>query len=492
MALMNVFPESHAKLIQAHEFHGESLLQGAMFSDLLPQHLQHQNYIRYHDAIPRSNMLHAPVHSDHKTGDSNPLPKEAIEGETLQDGCGVLSSGVVQKLEKVLKPQLSKAYRTHVDSTSKSSTSLWDQPSYNIMSAVIGHVLLNKHQKTPTESTKANDLSSGHLFLDVVPGLPNLLSYLQKDDFAVQSSCDSLVFRLVPQVAGHIPPLSPIAAQLPDLFIEFRLDTSPGSERTAMFRRATAIYEQTSADVILPSFVADLRLKSGIIQAKEAEYEDALGPSMQSWIYKTQSAIAQGGRIRAHSPIVKVAIPQFLWHKGEVKDTTMKKEGSRKKMDVTAVPYFFASVEHRQAIPMNFEGYSLVLTSREGGKLAGRGYELKLSTKALWLDGDEAKQKSERAAFYQASYRLARLVDQAARGNLPITRSVAHISKHEQQVTSQALETAKEDDVEKSATQMPSLGADDIAQEEHTQSAVEDVPPDFEHKKQRSLAIGIV
>jgi hypothetical protein len=211
---------------------------------------------------------------------------------------------------------------------------------------------------------------------------------------------------------------------------------------------------------------------------------------MQIWIRKTQSAITQGGRIRVHSPIVKVTIPQFLWWKGGAKDTSVKKEQSRMKKDVTAVPYFFASVEHRQAIPMNFEGFPLVLTSREGGKLGGRGYELKLSTKALWPDSDTAKLKAEPEAFYQAAYRLARLVDQAARGDLPVTRSVSHINRHEQQAMSQVLDTAKEYDAGTSATAPSFLDGGDVAQEEHVESAIGDVPSHFEHKPQRAWAFG--
>jgi len=419
--------------------------------------------------------------------DSKHLSKEAIEADMLQDNREALSSDIVQKLEKVLKPQLSKQYRKYVDSTSKSSTSLWDQSSYFTNSAVIGHILFKKHQKIPAQSVKVNSLSSERLFVDIVPGLPNLLSYLQKDDgFVVEGSHDSLVFRLVPQFTEHVPSLPPIAAQLPDLFIEFHL----GSDQTAMFQRVTAVYEQTSADVMLTGFSTDMRLKSGITQAKETQYEDALGPSMEIWIRKTQSAIAQGGRIRAHSPIVKVTMPQFLWCKGESTDTTVKKKQLRMEKDVTAIPYFFASVEHRQAISMNFEGFPLVLTSREGGKLGGRGYELKLSTKALWLDSDKAKQKAERETFYQAAYRLARLVDQAARGSLPVASSVSHINKHEQQATSQAPDTVKEDDSGTSATETSSLDGGDITQEEHVQSAIEDIPSHSEHKKQRVWAFG--
>jgi len=485
MALMNIFPESHTKLIQAHAFRQEPLFRNAMSSDLLPNHLQNQNYVRYHDAISRFSESRAPVQSGHEMRNSKPSSKEATDGDTLQDDREVLSSDIVQKLEKVLKPQLSKKYRKLVDSTSKSPTSLWDQSTYHTTSAIIGHILFNEHQKLPTQGAKANCISSEHLFLDIVPGLSNLLSHLQKDDdFVVEGSHDSLVFRLVPQVTEHIPSLSPIATQLPDLFIEFHL----GSEQTAVFQRVTAVYEQTSADVMLTGFAADMRLKGGIIQVKKNEHEDSLGPSMQTWIRKTQSTIIQGGHIRAHSPIVKVTLPQFLWPKDETKDTAAKKEQSRMKKDVTAVPYFFASVEHRQAIPMNFMGFHLVLTTREGGKLGGRGYELKLSTKTLWLDSDQAKQKAERETFYQAAYRLATLVDQAARGSIPASRSISHINKHEQQATSQALNTAKEDDIGTSATTTPFLNGGDVAKEEHVENATEDVPSHFEHKPQRAWA----
>ena len=482
---MNAFPESHAKLILPHEFCRDTLLQDAISSSLLPKHLQNQNYIRYHDSIPRSSASRASVHSGHDTSDSKPLSKEATKVAILQGDCETLSSDIVRKVEKALRPQLSTKYRMHVDSTSRSSTSLWDQSSYYVTSAVIGHILLNEHQKIPAESAKADCLSSEHLFVDIVPGLSNLLSYLQKrDDFVVEDSHDSIVFRLVPQITEHTPSLPPAAAQLPDLFIEFRLSASLGSEQTATFQRVTAVYEQTSADVMLTSFAADMRLKSGIIQAKETEYEDALGTPMQIWIRKTQSAIAQGGRIRAHSPIVKVTIPQFLRHKGEATNTAVKKEQLRIKKDVTAVPYFFASVEHRQAIPMNFEGFPLVLTNREGGKLGGRGYELKLSTKVLWLDGDKAERKAERETFYQAAYRLARLVDQTARGYLPVPRTVSHTSKHEQQAD---VVTPKESGTGMSAPQMLSLDDGDITQEEHVQSPVEDVPCHFEYKKQCAM-----
>ncbi len=415
---MNAFPESHAKLILPHEFRRDTLLQDAISSSLLPKHLQNQNYIRYHDSIPRSSVSRASVHSGHDMSGSKPLSKEATKVAILQGDWETLSSDIVRKLEKALRPQLSTKYRMHVDSTSRSSTSLWDQSSYYVTSAVIGHILLNEHQKIPAESAK------------------------------------------------------------------FRLSASLGSEQTATFQRLTAVYEQTSADVMLTSFAADMRLKSGIIQAKETEYEDALGTPMQIWIRKTQSAIAQGGRIRAHSPIVKVTIPQFLRYKGEATNTAVKKEQLRIKKDVTAVPYFFASVEHRQAIPMNFEGFPLVLTNREGGKLGGRGYELKLSTKVLWLDGDEAKRKAERETFYQAAYRLARLVDQAARGYLPLPRTVSHTSKHEQQAD---VVTPKESDSRMSAPQMLSLDDGDITQEEHVRSPVEDVPCYFEYKKQCAM-----
>src|SRR6266480_2541679 len=139
MALMNAFPESHAKLILPHEFRRDTLLQDAISSSLLPKHLQNQNYIRYHDSIPRSSVSRASVHSGHDMSGSKPLSKEATKVAILQGDWETLSSDIVRKLEKALRPQLSTKYRMHVDSTSRSSTSLWDQSSYYVTSAVIGH-----------------------------------------------------------------------------------------------------------------------------------------------------------------------------------------------------------------------------------------------------------------------------------------------------------------------------------------------------------------
>lgn len=430
--------------------------QQSLASEFLPQPLQKYNYIRYQTAQIRSDEQKdktASKESDKKLANNidqssatqnfhldNAKAQEIVTQQQMSQEPNVsLRRTFMSELEnKLAFPTARFQHQDSIKVPLDSKSSLWQQAYLDETSASIGHVLFVAQKDRMLKKIPGSEgfrLSQGTTFVDVIPGLRYLIPYLQGAQKELHECYSSLVFRLIPfpRQENKMPKLlTKLGQYVPDIYVEFPIHHLQDSNGDNTIPRVTAALKQIAKPVALPHLACDLKFCRSITQTHNAGEEAILGATMQEWIKKTQEAINKGGRIRAHSSMVQVAItPPVLSALGlDLSETRAKQlsivPNANARYPNIGATYLFTTVEHRQCIPMTFEGYPLLLTSREGGKLGGRGYELKLSMPPSLAHDGEAR-RADREAFYQSAYRFAKLVDDAVHVRLSKRRKTESI-----------------------------------------------------------------
>lgn len=452
----NVLTEPWMKAIPGIRNDIDLFQQQSLASEFLPQPLQKYNYTRYQTAQVRSDepkrdktvseneqkivndVNHSPAMQDSQLDDAK-LRAIVTQQQISKEPDAALRRTVMFELEnKLTFPTARFQDQDLTEAPENSKSSLWQQPYHDDVSASIGNVLFVAQKDRMIKLIPGSHgfrLSQGTTFVDVVPGLRYLIPYLQGDQNASHECHSSLVFRLIPftRREGQTPKVpAKLGQYMPDIYVEFPIRHSQDSNGDNALPKVTAVLKQLTKPVMLPHLACDLKFQRRITQIQNARDKAVLGAMMQTWIDKTQEAIDNGGRVRAHSSTVQVAItPAVLSALGLTLSETRAKKPSIAPNANAPYPnvgatYLFTTVEHRQSIPMAFEGYPLLLTSREGGQLGGRGYELKLSMPASLAHG--GAMRADREAFYQSAYRFAKLVDDAVHGRLPKNRKAESIT----------------------------------------------------------------
>jgi len=407
--------------IPGSDSYDDALRQPIWSSELLPPLLQRQEYVRYQSVLRRSDGSDGQVNATEESpiiDDARPASSNTTSSPTDIDNLKPLLPAIGRELDIPVDgyvPQSSSDVMPGVDS------SLWQQLYQDETSASVGHVLF-PIQRELQRST----------FVDVVPCLHQLLSFLQQGQTESYECYSSLVFRLAPFIRTRDVPeeVRRVADFMPDIFVEFPVNNPSDLNKDQALPIVSAVLNHKSAFLMFPHLASDLRIDRMVKQTQRIQREAVLGPSMQEWIQKTQEGINLGETVQAHSSRVHIAItPQFLSALGSDTKEARAKELSQGGTPLTT-PYFYATVEHRQRVSMTFEGYPLILTSREGGKLGGRGSELKLLMPSSHPYNIKEK-STEREIFYRAAYRLAKLVDDAVHGRLSNKRNAQSHSADE-------------------------------------------------------------
>jgi hypothetical protein len=306
---------------------------------------------------------------------------------------------------------------------------VWRRPTNWTFTSAIGTVAHQQEPPSPVRTFMPE--GKPRLFLDTTPGLMQLIPNLELRDQPQDLPRNLLTFRLRPSPLYNEGLTN--VHRLPELFIDYAVSPMHDVDRTAKFHKATLVVWQKLADVLLPIRAADIRYTEQITAEISGEsYEAGLSRDLDEWIVHTRESIEKGGRIRPRSTVI-ITLP-FWVDKSQVRKSRRKaapkgnsvyknvpqleplpiEPADKPTFDVT---YEFASVEHRETLPFEFEGYPLLYTNREGGKMTGRGtsLSLKFRTDETWT-GPNPEAKKERDKFVLASMQLSELVDRAVRG----------------------------------------------------------------------------
>lgn len=463
--ICSMIPESQSKILQVPTNLENIDRLPSVAAESLPQHLQTHGFLRRQAAVWRYNELA----ETNGTTDDRSLVESPIM--TLTNSS---ENAVLDDVQLPLHNSLRIGLDTHQNQASTkygqdTRASLWEQPFQHVTSAAVGHALfptppkirkpLSKRRMAAIESTRPGTTESPEpepmpreaWFADGIPGLQDLLSSLQQNSKEPQSTQSSLVFRLVPYRRHlEIPPelKLKLADAMPDIFVEFPVGSSYDAYSNERQPTVTAVLRQKSAILMLPQLPVDLKFTRSMIQMQQVKEEPVLGAEFHDWVKNTEEIITRPGPVRPHAPLANVAInPRAMFAMGlSLGRQTLQ---ALSKMPDLVAPYFFTTVEHRQSIPMSFEGYPLILTSKEGGTFGGRGFELKLSIPPS-LAGALDERRGEQEAFSRTAYRLACTVDDAVQGKLSKKRKTTEL--REQPRTPDAADAASP---ESSTTEIP-------------------------------------
>lgn len=294
----------------------------------------------------------------------------------------------------------------------------WNTRSNVTFSVSLGSVV---HPRDPDSGTTPAAEPSHHArFLRRVPGFPSLLPHLFWDH---KDAANILSFRLL-----HDPWRSSGPA-LPDIRLDFEIKSETrhigAPSKVVDFKGLHLISRDLRAFLMLPSHAVDLCFQNQETYHASNEYLETQ-PEIKTFIESTKSNIlADNGTLRS-PPSVSIHIPSsFIGHGKQAASTNRrKKEPDAGKVPKTVndtgilVDYYFAGVEHIQAVGYTFGGYPVRYTSVDGGRLGGKYGDLEIFMPKLEEQPNRDDEAEQREAFVRTAFELVNLVDTAAQGRL--------------------------------------------------------------------------
>ena len=351
-----------------------------------------------------------------------------VESERNQVGALPSKDAVSSPVEHAAKSLLKRTRALPKTSMMKrllpQNSSIWKTPPIWSRCATIGTIAFPGSSVTASSEERVLNLDTQNpFFIDNTPGMLQLLSVLPAKTQDPTLRKDTLSFRLIPSPMQNDPALFP---RLPEVFVEYDVNSLADSQPVAALNKVLMLYLHDETQIMQPKRVADLRYtEQAILQCAAKDYAKDLSPDLDSWIDETKQSILGGGRIRPRST-VHINLPHQLVSKLASKPQPkarkpLSERDKRLEAERTArITYLFAGVEHRELVPFQSSEFELVYTSREGGKMGGRGGSLSLqqSSKDDRTGSLSAKVQSQRARFITAAFEVLRMVDDAVKGTL--------------------------------------------------------------------------
>ena len=267
-------------------------------------------------------------------------------------------------------------------------------------SALMGTVLYAQTQPSTKDSQEAPSFANAtRSFSTAVPGISRLLATASTSS---AKSTDSAVMRFLPNpFSSPSAKQSPIGAVALSAFppIEFRFAVDPQTKVMGL-NFIHAILSNENSDLMLPDSPMDIRF-----QQKSTARLHCTKRSLPQGIAKFLEAsnlsldYSRGGL--QTPPLLHIPIAAHICTKD-----ALKLLGSDKKYSQPHdVEYFFAGLEIRKTIAMEFKGWRLLYTSVEAGKAGGRRGELRLRPARI-VESDDPQLETEEA-FLETAFQLA-------------------------------------------------------------------------------------
>ena len=329
-------------------------------------------------------------------------------------------------------------------------TGIWTKAPTWSYSATVGTVafLAEPSSKKKKEPDGEYDQME-RVFVDISPGLLQLLRSGFVDEQRPAARKTLLSFRLVPAPQRND---SALLAKLPDIFVEYEVDSLSEAQRTAAFNKVSMVLHRMDVDYLSPGHVSDSRYsEQSTIECAAATYNKGFSSELDDWIQQTGASIRGSGRIRPKANL-EIQLPRWIsapplankapqgksvYSNSRPSRAHISAEKEQQRQAQLALErtikahYMFASVEHREVIPFEFQGFNLLYTSREGGKIGGRGGSFTLQHKTdEWCTPMKKAAREKRKDFIKASFLLSKLMDDAVRGRLASKSSAKGIESH--------------------------------------------------------------
>jgi hypothetical protein len=272
----------------------------------------------------------------------------------------------------------------------------WDRKMFTTTSAIVGHILHETPDVSDVTALSSRVPTNRHVIFR--PETMRLSRFLGAMEIPNALPKTSLVMRFLPSpwtAAG-----SRTLAEFPPLEMHFAVHPET---KDLELKDVIAVVASTASDVMLPALPLDLRFQQRSTARLHTLYRYQL-PQITNFLKASQLNITQG-RLET-PPSLNLPIARHL--------CTPVAQGTPSGTldDCVDVEYLFAGLEYRNTLSLNFEGWSLVYTSVEGGKADGRRGELslcphRLNSNTLDTSQNSAEwQEKQTQDFIQAAYSL--------------------------------------------------------------------------------------
>lgn len=230
------------------------------------------------------------------------------------------------------------------------------------------------------------DDSSPRAFSPALPSLSSLFNSIEASDSLPAGSLN-MRFEPSPWQTGVLH----LGRILPAVEMRFSVDSETKSVK---IEDILAISDITSTDVMLPDRVIDLRFEQKTVYRDHGELRKK--SQVQDFIQASQLDL-EHGQLQT-PPRIILPIPAAICKKlGPEKANTME-------VDTVEVEYLFTGLDYRSTLHYEFDGWSLLYTSVEGGKAGGRRGELKLYPSSKSGDFNKHAMTQTRAAWQDEQY----------------------------------------------------------------------------------------
>ncbi|KAI9702212.1 MAG: hypothetical protein M1820_006294 [Bogoriella megaspora] len=287
----------------------------------------------------------------------------------------------------------------------------WNLITDKVVSATVGQILESfegplritspsKDKKKQSPRASRINFDKGVTFSSDVPGLLPFLSSLGRPAKKYRTTLELV---LLPSPFTHTGPVA--LQQYPEVRIHFKV-TPTSLDLHGIY--ATAKKSATYAAML--SFAADLKVENEVLLAGSRSLSKH--PDLRRYCNELKKSFLEGNETKLRAPFtLRLPVPRVS-DKAKTKTSPKNKTGTTKThTEEHTIEYTLAELKQRQSIGFEFEGFRLMYTSIEGGKIGGNQDELKLfmykpSTKSFQSYGTSAAHSSGHSVAKDADSEL--------------------------------------------------------------------------------------
>jgi hypothetical protein len=331
-------------------------------TDGMPWHDQLREWVRWTSAVTKSSSTAGePVDTSHF------VPESADPDKKINDGNPLLSNDSALLGDFGLSQEAMNQGNVLNNAQNIRPYVYWETKTFTTTSATVGHILREASEAAEIATVSPKDAMQ---IQDTIfrPGGISLSRFLGTMEDVNKTSKPSVVMRFLPS------PWTAAGSEASERFPPIEMRFIIGVNKNVELKDVLAVVASSASDMMLPDRSLDLRFQQRTTARLRTLHHHQL-PEITEFLKASQLNIARGRLETPPSLTLPIATHLFTGADSASSDNSMT--------DLIDVEYLFAGLEYRSTLGVNFENWTLLYTSIEGGKADGRRRELSLRPRRL-------------------------------------------------------------------------------------------------------------
>jgi hypothetical protein len=275
----------------------------------------------------------------------------------------------------------------------------WDNEYQSTSSALLGTILHHHPNPSNNHSSIIQPSDSSAVINSFSTKFPNLTRVLANS--RIERKSRSLVMHFQPNPFFKLPSAenavgSAVLSVFPPVEIRFSIDI----KKEITLQEIRAIIATKNSDIMLPDSPNDIRF-----QQKTSSKLNGILERVSDFLERSNLSLRAGQEKLDTPPSIIFPIASHLCKKPGFEILGLE----NMKNEMQEVEYLFTGLQLENGIEMDFEGWSLLYTSVEGGKAGGRRGELRLQ--AIRTKPSDYLADTSNTKFVDSAFRLANIED---------------------------------------------------------------------------------